>query len=58
MTQGERREKFMACTQDLVPIPAASGLFDALEGLETCTDIGALLAPLRGAALVAQAAAA
>jgi 2-methylcitrate dehydratase PrpD len=49
MTQAERREKFMACTHDLVPIPAASGLFNALEDLEHCTDLRNLLAPLRGA---------
>jgi 2-methylcitrate dehydratase PrpD len=55
MTQAERREKFMACTHGLMPIPAGSGLFDALEDLETCTDIGVLLAPLRGAAVAAVA---
>ena len=46
MTQAERREKFMACTLDLVPTGAASGLFDALEDLEHCTDLRTLLAPL------------
>ncbi|MEI7785939.1 MAG: MmgE/PrpD family protein [Betaproteobacteria bacterium] len=47
MTQAERREKFMACTLALVPTGAASGLFDALEDLEHCTDLRALLTPLR-----------
>jgi hypothetical protein len=49
MTQAQRREKFMACTLALVPTEAASGLFNALEDLEHCTDLRSLLAPLRGA---------
>lgn len=50
MTQLERREKFLGCSQSLMAEAAALALFDAFEDLEYCADLGALLAPLRAEA--------
>ena len=47
MTTAERREKFLGCTDGQMAESAASRMFDDFERLETFTQLGALVAPLR-----------
>ena len=47
MTTAQRREKFAGCTRGLLPGAVSERLFDELERLEACTDLSALVAPLR-----------